>query len=423
MPGRWQHCCPASRHVLNVCARISYRFATGLAACLLSGRVSLLPSTHTPEVVGHLSIFAPDVFCLTDDPSCDIALPKILYPDAELNAAASAAAHGFDVPQIAETQLAAIVFTSGSTGSPLPYEKRWGPLSRCVLAGAAPLGLADGRHHSLVGTVPAQHMYGFESSVLLAMLSGNAFSAERPFYPADIAATIAAVPRPRVLVTTPIHLRALLASQIELPALDLIMSATAPLNQGLAQDVEERYRATLLEIYGSTETGQIALRRTAHSIPWRLWPGVHLTQESEHTYAQGGHVEQKTLLCDVIELKDGDEFLLHGRTADLINIAGKRSSFAYLNAQLNAIPGVIDGAFFLRASSGDTAVARLGAAVVAPTLTAGWLTEQLRLRIDPVFLPRPLLMVQRLPRNATGKLPQQALQDLADGHQREAGRP
>ena len=201
------------------------------------------------------------------------------------------------------------------------------------------------------------------------------------------------------------------------------MSATAPLPQELAREVELRYGAKLLEIYGSTETGQIALRRSAQSIPWRLWPGVRLTQEDQHTYAEGGHVEQKTLLCDIIELTAGDEFLLHGRTADLINIAGKRSSFAYLNAQLNAIPGVIDGAFFLRASSGDTAVARLGAAVVAPTLTAGWLTEQLRLRIDPVFLPRPLLMVQRLPRNATGKLPQQALQDLADGHQREAGRP
>ena len=409
---------PASRHVLNVCAD-RYRFATGLAACLLSGRVSLLPSTHTPEVVGQLMSFAPDVFCLTDDPRCDIALPKVWYPDeALLSAAASEAFGPFAAPGIADEQLAAIVFTSGSTGTPLPYEKRWGPLSRCVLAGAAPLGLADGRQHSLIGTVPAQHMYGFESSVLLALLSGNAFSAERPFYPADIAITLAAVPRPRVLITTPIHLRTLLASNIELPPLDLIMSATAPLNQELAREVELRYGAALLEIYGSTETGQIALRRTAQSLPWRLWPGVQLSQQDQHTYAQGGHVEQRTLLCDVIELKSADEFLLHGRTADLINIAGKRSSFAYLNAQLNAIAGVSDGAFFLRASSGDTGVARLGALVVAPNATVGWLLEQLRLRIDPVFLPRPLLMVERLPRNDTGKLPQQALQDFADAHLR-----
>jgi acyl-coenzyme A synthetase/AMP-(fatty) acid ligase len=40
----------------------------------------------------------------------------------------------------------------------------------------------------------------------------------------------------------------------------------------------------------------------------------------------------------------------------------------------------------------------------------------MRQRIDAVFLPRPLIMVERLPRNATGKLPQQALQRLAKRH-------
>jgi acyl-coenzyme A synthetase/AMP-(fatty) acid ligase len=32
--------------------------------------------------------------------------------------------------------------------------------------------------------------------------------------------------------------------------------------------------------------------------------------------------------------------------------------------------------------------------------------DELRRRIDPVFLPRPLVIVDRLPRNSTGKLPQ-----------------
>jgi acyl-coenzyme A synthetase/AMP-(fatty) acid ligase len=45
-------------------------------------------------------------------------------------------------------------------------------------------------------------------------------------------------------------------------------------------------------------------------------------------------------------------------------------------------------------------------------LNVAELTEQLRQRIDPVFLPRPLLLVSELPRNATGKLPQHALQAL-----------
>jgi acyl-coenzyme A synthetase/AMP-(fatty) acid ligase len=402
---------PAGRHVLNVCAD-RYRFTVSLAACLITGRVSLLPSTHTPEVIRQLASFAPDAFCLTDDRLCDIGLPIVHYPD-ELAAAEVA----WSVPEIPVTQLAAIVFTSGSTGTPLPYRKTWGRLARCVRDGAPRLGLSDGRSHALIGTVPAQHMYGFESTVLLALVSGNAFSAERPFYPADIAAALAAVPQPRALVTTPVHLRTLLASAVDLPPVDLVVSATAPLGLDLARDVEAKFRTTLLEIYGSTETGQIAMRRTADSSAWRLWPDVRLRVSNDQVFAYGGHVEQLTAMCDVIEIIGDDEFLLHGRTADLVNVAGKRSSFGYLNAQLNAIPGVTDGVFFLRdGATGSTGVARLGAVVVAPTLSAAALTEHLRQRIDPVFLPRPLIMVERLPRNATGKLPQQALQRLANHH-------
>jgi acyl-coenzyme A synthetase/AMP-(fatty) acid ligase len=289
-------------------------------------------------------------------------------------------------------------------------------LARCVRDGAPRFGLLDGRTHTLVGTVPPQHMYGFESTVLLALLSGNAFSAERPFYPADVAAAVRMVPRPRALVTTPIHLRTLLTSEVEFPPLELIISATAPLAQELAREVERKYQTLLLEIYGSTETGQIATRRSAESAAWRLWPGVRLKVSGGVCVAHGGHIEQVTPMCDVIEITAEDEFLLQGRTADLVNVAGKRSSFGYLNAQLNGIPGVLDGAFFLcDGLTGSTGVARLGAVVVAPGLSVASLTEHLRQRLDPVFLPRPLLLVDRLPRNATGKLPQQALQGFANG--------
>ena len=409
---------PPGRHVLNLCLD-RYCFTVGLAACLMTGRVSLLPSTHTPEVMRQLVRFAPDVFCLTDDPACSVDLPRLAFPRL------SGTTVPWLVPQIPQTQLAAIVFTSGSTGTPLPYRKLWGRLARCVGDGAPRLGLLDGRSHALIGTVPAQHMYGFESTVLLALLSGNAFSAERPFYPADIAAAVAAVPRPRALVSTPVHLRTLLAAGIELPPMDLIVSATAPLDPELARGVEARFGTRLLEIYGSTETGQIATRRTAESPCWNLWPGVRLQANGDEVFAHGGHVEQMTPLCDVLELVNDNEFLLHGRTADLVNVAGKRSSFAYLNAQLHAIPGVVDGAFFLRGTdaAGRTGVNRLAAVVVAPTLSAARLTAALRQRIDPVFLPRPLLLVERLPRNATGKLPLQELQLFAERHLRAHGTP
>jgi acyl-coenzyme A synthetase/AMP-(fatty) acid ligase len=411
---------PPSRHLLNVC-QDRYRFTVGLAACLMSERVSLLPSTHTPEVIRQLAEFAPDAVCLTDEPECGIDLPRIVYqPELhppELWNRGLGEVPWQAPPQIPAAQLAAIVFTSGSTGTPLPYRKTWGRLARCVIDESPRLGLADGRSHTLIGTVPAQHMYGFESTVLLALLTGNAFTAERPFYPADICADIAAVPRPPAARANERASRSMPAAGMALPALDLIVSATAPLDLELARDVEARFQTCVLEIYGSTETGQIATRRTAESPRWRLWPGVRLEATDDQVFAQGGHVEQRTALCDVLEIVNDDEFLLHGRTADLVNVAGKRSSFGYLNAQLNAIPGVIDGAFFLPdAATAGTGTVRLAAIAVAPTLTAPQLTEQLRQRIDPLFLPRPLLLVDRLPRNATGKLPRETLLAIVDRH-------
>ena len=409
---------PAGGHVLNVCGD-RYRFTVGFAASLVARKVSLLPSTHTPEVIRQLKVFASDTFCLTDDPGCDIDLPRTLYPDT----AALAPPVEFDIPDIDAAQLAAYVFTSGSTGTPLPYKKTWGRLLRCVRDGALRLGLLDGRTHTIVGTVPPQHMYGFESSVLLGLQSGSAICAERPFYPADICSILAQAPRPRVLISTPVHLRALLAAEIDLPPADLVVSATAPLSADLAREVEEKFASQLLEIYGSTETGQIATRRTAHTLEWQLWPGVTLKLEDDgQAWAQGGHVEQPTPMCDVLELTEGDRFLLHGRMADLVNIAGKRSSLAYLNHQLNSIQGVSDGTFFLLDDShaSSTGVTRVAAFVVAPGLDAVSLTEELRRRIDPVFLPRPLMFVERLPRNGTGKLPQEALRALAAQHMRPA---
>ena len=399
----------SASHVLNVCAD-RYLFAVGFAACLLSGKVSLLPPTHTAEVIRQLSEFAPDVVCLTDAPDCDIDLPHVaLTLDATMGRVATPA-----VPQIDAARAAAFVFTSGSTGTPVPHRKTWSSLTADVREAPARLGLGA-RPCAIVATVPPQHMYGLENSILVALLNGHALCAERPFYPADIAAVLAGVPRPRVLVSTPVHLRTLMGSGVELPPLDLVISATAPLAVQLALEVEARCDCELLEIYGTTETGQIASRRPTAGAEWRLWPGVVLSKRGEETWVLGGHVEEPKRLYDVLELTGKDTFMLQGRIADLVNIAGKRSSLAYLNHQLNSIPGVLDGAFFhADEPDGERAdVARVGACAVAPGLDATGLMAQLRQRIDPVFLPRPLLLVERLPRNSTGKLLQAALRALA----------
>jgi acyl-coenzyme A synthetase/AMP-(fatty) acid ligase len=404
-------CMPGGGHVLNIC-NDRYRFTVGFAASLVTKKVSLLPSTHTPQIIRQLAQFAPDVFCMTDDPDCDINLPRFHYPGERACDMAPR-----DVPEIDAQQLVAYVFTSGSTGMPVPHKKTWGRLVSCVREGARRLGITDGRSYAMLGTVPAQHMYGFESTVLTCLQSSNALCAERPFYPADICASLARLPRPRVLISTPIHLRTLLGTDVDLPAVDLIVSATAALSPQLALDAEQRFAARLIEVYGSTETGQIATRRTVETHQWQLWPMVRVTVKDGRAWAQGGHVEQRTPMGDVLEITGDERFILHGRTEDLVNIAGKRGSLGYLNHHLNAIPGVLDGTFFVREDerSSATGVTRLAAFVVAPSLDAASLLERLRERIDPVFLPRPLLFVERLPRSATGKLPRQALLSLAAG--------
>ena len=397
---------PEGGHVLNTCSD-RYRFAVGFAATLVSGRISLLPSTLTREVTGHLREFAPDFFCLTDGAHDMPGIRCVQYPEGSPAATVTSG-----IPQIPDDRTVAWLFTSGSTGSPIPHRKTWGALVRNVRAESELLGLRDGRQHSIVATVPAQHMYGFESTVMVALQSGAAFSAGRPLFPADICSAIAAVPRPRMLVTTPFHLRTWLDAGVAIPDLDLLLSATAPLSPDLVREAEARCRAPLLEIYGSTETGQIASRRPAESPEWRLFPDLRLTDEGNKVWASGGHVENPVAMDDTLEITGPGRFLLHGRSADMVNIAGKRSSLSYLNHQLCAVPGVVDGAFCLPDDESPDGVTRLAAIVVAPGLNSATLTRALRERIEPAFLPRRTLFVAALPRNPTGKLPIDALRAL-----------
>ena len=399
---------PSAGPMLNVTAD-RYHFAVGLGAAMLAGQDNLMPPNHTPDMVARLHGLFPSTYGLADEAAPKVALAMVWHPHGE-----PAAALSDDVPQIAADALAAQVLTSGSTGAPVPHPKLWGLLVNNTRAGvqrlAQQMGRADLAGVTLVATVPPQHMYGFESTVLVALLGGAAFDAERPFYPADIATALARAPRPRMLVTTPFHLKMLLDSGLALPAIDLTLCATAPLSPQLAARAEAALAAPLMEIYGCTEAGQVASRRPTAGIEWHTYDGLRLSGDGADTSVQGGHVPQAIRLADVIEVIDATRFRLLGRSNDLINIAGKRSSLAHLNHHLNTIPDVHDGAFWLPPDDAAGGVVRLVAFVVAPGLTPQALHAQvvkaLRERVDAAFLPRRVIAVAALPREATtGKLP------------------
>ncbi|WP_242873789.1 AMP-binding protein [Pseudacidovorax intermedius] len=410
---------PAEGPAVNLCGD-RYRFSVGLAAALVRGHASLLPPDAREDTLARVCAEHPAAFALVDPGEthgASLALRVAVDADGSrppLNAMPDWAA-------IDSARHAASLLTSGSTGTPQPHAKTWGTLVGDVAA-AAPrlcqlLGLPSLAGLTLVATVPVQHSYGLESSALLAMLGGAAFEAGRPFYPADIVQALEAVPRPRALVTTPFHLKTLLQSGLPIPPVDLLLSATAPLSPQLAAQAERATGGVMAEIYGSTETGQVALRCPVRSEVWAVLGDIRVQAEpapdgGERFVFSGDFIPAPTPMADLLELLGDGRFRLLGRANDLVHVAGRRTSLGHLDFHLNSIPGVEDGAFWLPDDVAD-GVVRTVAFVVAPQLDAAAVIAGLRERIEPVFVPRRVVHVQALPRVGTGKLTRRELREFA----------
>jgi len=390
---------PDAGYVVNLCTD-RYRFAVGFLAALLRRQITLLPSSEAAAPMAALLTAYPDTFFLADGSAAVSGTARTVpFPD-DLQAEPV-----FIVPEIPADQPAAVLFTSGSTGTPMPHVRSWGAMVNSTRAAGRALRLRDG---NILGTVPHQHSYGLESVIMLALQHGLVFHRGRALLPGDIAGQLAGMPAPRILVTTPIHLRSLAALDGPLPALDRMVCATAPLAADLARTAEARFAAPLYEIYGCTEVGQVAVRRTVETSEWTCIDGIALDERDGDIWASGEAAAAAAPLGDVIDLIDAGRFVLKDRKSDVVNVAGKRSSLGYLNHHLNAIDGVRDGVFVMPEDGG-----RLAAYVVAPGLTARQILAALRRQLDPAFLPRPIHFVDSLPRNALGKMTRQALDGLA----------
>lgn len=431
---------PDQQYLFNFCKN-RYLFAVGMGAAALNRQTMLLPPTYNQGMLSQLQQSYPESYILYDEDMPEIStFPRFRLEHAMLSGLSGQSAvevsrnatPGFFVPDIPAEHVMAFVFTSGSTGEPVPHAKTWGSMTRNAQAQLQRINEDVDFHgsvFSILATVPPQHMYGLESSVLIALLGGQAFSAAHPFFAQDICIRLESMPRPRILVSTPFHLRAWMDSGLVLPPVDLIISATAPLSTQLAKSMEARFNVPVQEIYGCTETGQLATRLPTSDPVWQTYGRIEIVQATdseggaEGAVAQGDYIASPTELNDVIEIIDKSHFKLLGRKADQVNIAGKRSSLSYLNYQLNTIDGVQDGVFFIPDSSEKTdekhGETRLTAFVVASGISKAEIMQSLRMRIDAAFMPRPLYLVDALPRNSTGKLPHRLLADLARSLQAE----
>lgn len=407
---------PSGTHVVNLCED-RYRFLVVLCAAAIRGQVNLLPPSRAPGVVAETLINYPEAYALGDGP---------FEPERQIERDIRSA--GWRMPELLEElegsplmvnadAVVVIGFTSGSSGLPSANAKTWRSFRISTMQNLAVLRSlwAEGMLANVVATVPPQHMYGMELSIMLPLLADVGVHGARPFFPEDVAAALREIPTPRVLVTTPVHLRALVESGVALPPLAGIVSATAPMPEALAREAESRYGCELRELFGSTETCVIASRRTALATAWVPFCGVTVQPQPDGSLVSAAHLQSPVVLADVVEVAGDGSFILRGRQADLLEIAGKRASLNELTQRLLSVRGVEDGVVFQLEPRPSGGVARIAALAVAPGMHAADILRRMRMHVDPVFLPRKLKCVAALPRNETGKLPRAALLGLLEG--------
>lgn len=395
---------PDAKFALNICED-RYYFLLSFCALLLKGSVNLLPPNRQASVLKELAQDYPNCYCLLDkEQPCDLPSLNI----CELLATNSTTADPV-LPYLPAQQTAAIAFTSGSTGKPQANAKTWGTLAATAQLLARRFANTFSQP-TIVATVPPQHMYGLETTSMMALHGGAVMHSAKPFYPADLQHLLQTLPAPVVLVSTPIHLRAMVNSELVMPGIASIISATAPLDPALAKSCETIFKTRLWEIFGCTEAGCMATRIATATATWELLEGFTLSQQEQGLLAEAPHLAEAALIQDQFELIDETHFLLLGRNADMINVAGKRTSLSHLNSVLLKIKGVSDGIIFSPKNNAQQDLRLVG--LVVSELPEKIILQQLAEKMDAVFLPRPLRKTTSLPRNETGKLTQAALHEL-----------
>lgn len=304
-------------------------------------------------------------------------------------------AQHFDLLEARGETAQAVFHTSGSTGAPKPIPHTWPSLLREAASMAFDQALVPAPGGAVLGLVPAHHIFGCLFTALLPELAGVRlvdFSAAPP------AAALRAARPGDLIVATP-HLWGHLLTAAPLPTglppgLRGVTSG-APMPEPLWRDLLAAGLVELTEVYGSSETGGIGLRR-APGAEFTLLP--FLTRNAEGAICDG---TQPLPLQDKLRWTGPVTFTLEGRIDRAVQVGGVNVALDHVRGVLEAESGVV--ALALR--PGKT---RLRAFVVCDEGIEADLEPRLRARAERDLAaparPQDYTFGRALPLSREGKL-------------------
>ena len=379
------------------------RFASALMAAWLAGAEVYLPPNLAEE--NRRWAEAVGAVWLSDVPEVSDGL--WLYDGAAEQAAAPAEALEWPSENVLYLK------TSGSSGEAKVEAKT---RAQMLAEAAAVADRLPASWHGLaaVGSVSPQHLYGLTFRVFVSLAAGWAIGRRQCVYPELL---LADSRRECVWIASPALLNRLgegrdwarLRQNVR-----GIISAGGMLPEATAALLQEKLGFAPHDVYGSTETGVIALRQGGD---WELLPEVEASVNEENIFQVAspwsGGVRQT---ADAVRL-DGRRLELLGRQDRIIKLEDKRVSLSQLEHDLLAHGWVADAhcarhpqhgriaAWAALSAEGIAALREQGRAAVVQTLK-----QHLAKTQDTAALPRYWRFAAALPRNPQAKIREQDFQ-------------
>lgn len=300
------------------------------------------------------------------------------------------------------------LYTGGSTGEPQIWPKSGINIfsESLFLTRHFDVSAQD----TIVATISPYHVYGLLYSVTLPLVSGAAVLPAMPSYPEEILHAVRDN-EATILVSVPAHYRALRDRSSMGTTLRLAFSSAGMLDIEDNRGFCRQNPVGVVEVYGSTETGGIALRNRsrgeAHFSPfptlaWRIdeeqlrirspYLSANLPKESDGFYLTGDRVEA----CGT------SGFILRGRADSITKVAGKRVDLEEITAVIRQQPGVSD-CLVLALAEGGGREHRIATVIEGLEVDVEEVRRHLISRFETYAIPRTIRLVGRMPLKDNGK--------------------